>query len=332
MNKREFMRATGLLGAATFLPVKCLFGSEASPSGTCVLTPRETDGPFPLDLTANAFYYRQDVRESQTGVPLRLRLRIIGDQNCGVMPNLRVNIWHCSRVGLYSGYSQPNNAGQAGQTYLRGYQFTDADGEVEFLTVFPGWYNGRICHIHFQVYVNSNYAAISQLSFPITEKNAIYLANGTLYPNGVDPLTFSQDNIFNNGYQYQLATLEANDEGGYDAFLEVTIQGTGDTTTGYMESQVEQHFELGQNIPNPYVDSTVVPITLKQSGDVLLDLWDVQGRKVATVKRNRLGVGEHRIELNMAELGLSAANYAYQVQVTNANGTWRTAKMMTARR
>lgn len=297
-----------------------------------MLIPSETAGPFPLDLSANEFYYRQDVRETQVGVPLRLRLRIIGDANCGVMPNLRVNIWHCSNTGLYSGYSQTNNPGQSGLTYLRGYQFTDADGEVEFLTVFPGWYNGRICHIHFQVYVSSSYAAISQLSFPIAEKNAIYAANPSLYPNGADPLAFNQDNIFNNGYQYQLATLVANDEGGYDAFLEVTIQGSGDTTTGYLESQVEQHLELGQNIPNPYVEQTMVPITLKQPGDVVLDLWDVQGRKVATVKREGLAAGEHRIELRMAELGLSAANYAYQVQVTNAYGIWRTAKMMTARR
>lgn len=48
---------------------------------------------------------------------------------------------------------------------MRGYQYTDVNGEVEFLTVFPGWYNGRVCHIHFQVFVSSAYSVVSQLGF-----------------------------------------------------------------------------------------------------------------------------------------------------------------------
>src|SRR5690606_34097737 len=109
--------------------------------------------------------------------------------------------------GLYSGYSQSNNPGQAGLTYLRGYQYTDANGEVDFLTIFPGWYIGRICHIHFQVHVSSSYSAISQLTFPIAAKNALYAAHAGIYTKGADPLTYSSDNIFSDGYQYQLATL-----------------------------------------------------------------------------------------------------------------------------
>ena len=60
------------------------------------------------------------------------------------MQNVRVNIWHCDKDGLYSGYNTETSL-----TYLRGYQFTDANGEVEFITIFPGLYTGRTCHIHF---------------------------------------------------------------------------------------------------------------------------------------------------------------------------------------
>ncbi|MBK7873762.1 MAG: hypothetical protein IPJ74_25445 [Saprospiraceae bacterium] len=91
---------------------------------------------FPLDLTANTAFFRQDVRESKTGVQLNLKMKIIGASNCEPMRNVRVNIWHCDKDGLYSGYSQSNNAGQAGLTYLRGYQMTDANGEVNFITIF----------------------------------------------------------------------------------------------------------------------------------------------------------------------------------------------------
>ena len=48
---------------------------------------------------------------------------------------------------------------------MRGYQITDENGEVEFRTIFPGWYNGRVVHMHL-AHVNSNYAAVSQFTWP----------------------------------------------------------------------------------------------------------------------------------------------------------------------
>src|SRR5688572_23919869 len=163
-NRRDFLKISGILGAASLLPFGKLFAEtgETKKSSSCTLIPSETAGPFPLDLTSNSFYFRQDVRESKAGVQLNLKLKIIGEGNCLPMQNVRVNIWHCDKDGLYSGYGT-----EIGLTYLRGYQITDANGEVELITIFPGWYPGRICHIHFQVYVSSSYAAISQLTFDI---------------------------------------------------------------------------------------------------------------------------------------------------------------------
>ena len=172
MDKREFLRSAGLLGVASLMPFgKLIADNQEKTSSSCVLIPTETAGPFPLDLTANTNFFRQDVRESKAGVQLNLRMKIIGNTNCLPMQNVRVNIWHCDKDGNYSGYGT-----ETGLTYLRGYQYTDANGEVEFITIFPGWYPGRICHIHFQVYVSSSYAAISQLTFPVSEKNEIYSA------------------------------------------------------------------------------------------------------------------------------------------------------------
>lgn len=333
MNKREFLKATGMLGAASILPTGKLFGAPGgrAPAGACVLIPSETAGPFPLDLTANIFFFREDIRESTEGVPLRVLLRIIGLDNCEAMQNVRVNIWHCDADGVYSGYpGQLGGLNTTGQTFLRGYQITDNDGNVEFITTFPGWYNGRVCHIHFQVYVNSNYSAVSQLTFPIAEKQAIYTANPTLYPNGTDPLTPSQDGIFSDGYQYQLSTLTYNDSTQeYECFLEVAVQGTG-SPTGLEELLNERQFSLGQNQPNPFTERTVVPITLVNAADLQLDLFDLQGRRVASVQRQGLAAGEHPITLDMHELGIPTASYIYQVQVTNADGVFRSNKRMTS--
>ena len=38
-----------------------------------------------------------------------------------------------------------------GQRFLRGNQETDADGVVRFVTIVPGWYEGRAVHIHFRI-------------------------------------------------------------------------------------------------------------------------------------------------------------------------------------
>ena len=332
MNRKEFLKSAGIVGLGMSLPsAKCAGKStKTSTVDECVLIPSETAGPFPLDLTENNFYFRQDVRETEEGVQLNLKLKIIGVDNCEPMENLRVNIWHCSKDGLYSGYSGNNNPGQEGLTYLRGYQFTDANGEVEFITILPGWYNGRICHIHFQVYVSSSYAAISQLTFPIDIKNSIYEANSDLYTKGVDPLNFSQDNIFSDGHEYQLATLTENtNTGGYDSYMEVAIQGSGTVGVGHIEREIEKVFELGQNFPNPYSDTTTIPFELHQSSDIALELWDLSGKKVATVLNEKMNSGTYNIEVNPKSLGLAKGNYVYQLEAKNDNGIFRLPKLMT---
>ncbi|MCU0422436.1 MAG: T9SS type A sorting domain-containing protein [Bacteroidia bacterium] len=331
-DRREFLKLTGLFGAASLLPFQQVFAStRVKKAASCTLIPTETAGPFPLDLTENTTFFRKNITETKTGVPLKLKLKIIGDNNCGPMQNVRVNIWHCDKDGLYSGYSQTNNQGQAGLTYLRGYQFTDVNGEVEFETIFPGWYTGRICHIHFQVYVSSSYSAISQLTFPITEKQALYSANSTFYTKGTDPLALTADNIFSDGYQFQLASLTQNSTtGGYESYLEVTVQGTGTVGMGHIEKENAKNFTLGQNFPNPFTTETTIPFKLVLPSSITLDLYDLQGRKVATLQRKNLNSGDHELNLNMHELNLPHANYVFQLKVENANGTYVDSKLMTA--
>lgn len=336
MNKRDFLKTAGLLGASSLLTTEITTSiAEAKTSGAeCVLIPSETAGPFPLDLTANNFYFRNDVREQEQGVILNLKLKILGKDNCLPMQNVRVNIWHCNKQGLYSGYDNNMNAGQAGKTYLRGYQITDANGEVNFKTVFPGWYNGRICHIHFQVYVSSVYSAVSQLTFPLDTKNALYSENSSLYTKGADPLSFNQDNIFSDGYNYQIATLVKNSDGSYNSSFEVTVQGAGKGQSGLANHEPETggEFKLAQNSPNPYSTETTIPFTLVRNSDVLLQLWDLSGKVVAEIERKNLPSGQNSISLNFAALGLPTGNYAYHLRVKNSEGIFMQSKMMTALR
>ncbi len=173
---------------------------------------------------------------------------------------------------------------------------------------------------------------MSQLTFPLDEKNALYAANSALYPNGEDPLTFSTDNIFSDGYALQLATLTANDNGGYDSFMEVTVQGTGTVGVGHIEKQTSKQFTMGQNFPNPYIGETTIPFVLQNASDVKLDIFDINGRKVHTLTQKGMISGSHQIKLDMNALQLSSANYAYQLTIENENGKYSDTKLMSAKK
>jgi protocatechuate 3,4-dioxygenase beta subunit len=329
-NRRNFLRLTGLAGAATLIPFKKVVTSDviSGIADACVLIPSETAGPFPLDLSDNSFFFRQDVREDRTGVQLNLKMKILGLDNCEPMQNVRVHIWHCDKDGLYSGYQ-----GEVGLTYLRGWQMTDANGEVEFITILPGWYPGRVCHIHFQVYVSSMYAAISQLTFDVEAKNSIYILNPSIYTNGIDPVLPSEDGVFADGYEYQIVNLVPNAEtNGYDSYLEVTVQGSGTTGVGYIEKQNAKQFSLGQNFPNPFSDETTVPFYLHNPSDVKLELWNLKGQKLTVIERNGLQAGDHSLKVNHNNLGLRAGTLVYQLEVSNSSGIYRDSKMMTEKR
>lgn len=324
MKRKNFLKGLGLASFSLALPATTTTTNAKPQSQSCVLIPSETAGPFPLDLTENTFYFRQDVREDRTGKQLNLKLKIIGENNCEPMPNVRVNIWHCDKDGLYSGYQT-----EVGKTYLRGYQIADQNGEVNFTTIFPGWYTGRVCHIHFQVFVNSNYSAVSQLTFDQQTKNDLYANNTTEYTKGDDPQTPSTDGIFSDGYQYQLATLVANPLGSYDSYLEVTVKGTG-VGIGYIEKQNNEQFTLHQNYPNPYNLQTTIPFTLHKPSQVTLTLWNIEGKKIATLlQQQNLPKGDHQIDFEPKKYNLLPQNLVYQIEIQNNEGTFKNFKLMT---
>jgi protocatechuate 3,4-dioxygenase beta subunit len=194
-------------------------------TGSCVLIPEETVGPYPLfnDIASAAMYQREDITEGKTGVPLQLTLNIVEANNsCAPVTTAMVYIWHCDKDGYYSGYAQ-QGADLRGQTFLRGVQTTDTNGQVTFATIFPGWYQGRATHIHFRVYLALDLHATSQLVFPSHVQTAVY--NTALYAaRGQNSTTAASDGIFSDGVSYQLPSVTANAAtGGHDAVLTVGI-------------------------------------------------------------------------------------------------------------
>lgn len=132
---------------------------DATPEANCVLTAELTEGPYFLDGSL----IRQDITEGRAGVPLKLRILVNDPTASAPVADAAVYLWHCDAQGFYSGVgaNQPGSdttaeevAEAAEATWLRGIQITDADGMVEFDTVYPGWYQGRTVHIHMRVAVD----------------------------------------------------------------------------------------------------------------------------------------------------------------------------------
>ena len=76
-----------------------------------------------------------------------------------------MDLWHCDALGRYSDVEDPH-FNTHGQKFLRGYQLTDARGEAKFLTIYPGWYEGRTVHVHVKVRT----APVAQRSLEFTSQ------------------------------------------------------------------------------------------------------------------------------------------------------------------
>ena len=189
-------------------------------TGSCVVTDTETDGPYPLYNSRGSALQRVDVREGKTGLQLDMTITVKNVNNsCAVLPNARVDIWYCDKDGYYSGYSNSGYLGtqnNTAKTFLRGLQYADANGQVKFTGIYPGWYQGRATHLHVQVYVDNTLKLTSQIAFPEAINTAVY--NTDLYKaHGQNSLKNLGDNILRDSLDNELATVTANSTtGGYD--------------------------------------------------------------------------------------------------------------------
>ena len=155
-------------------------------SSACTLTAEQTEGPYYFDVDK----IRSDVREDREGVELRLAIRVREAEVCKPLRNAVVDIWHADAGGVYSGFDSGT-----GEVFLRGAQVTDADGIVEFTTVYPGWYVGRTPHIHAMVHVDSSTALTTQLYFDDATSTAVY-EGGSAYKPDEGRVTNDADMIF----------------------------------------------------------------------------------------------------------------------------------------
>jgi protocatechuate 3,4-dioxygenase beta subunit len=240
--------AAGTPAATAAAPSAAATSASATPTLTRAIAecgveiPQETAGPYPGDgsngpnvLEASGVV-RQDITSSfgtststAEGVPLTVTLTLLDNANgCTPLAGAAVYAWHCDREGKYSMY----DSGLQNENYLRGVQEADANGQVTFKTIYPGAYNGRWPHIHFEVFGSMNNAtaagqvlAVSQIALTEAACKQVYASAG--YESSAQNFprtTLKSDNVFgNDGGIYQLATITGSVAAGYAAGLNVTV-------------------------------------------------------------------------------------------------------------
>jgi protocatechuate 3,4-dioxygenase beta subunit len=192
--------------------------SAAADASACTLYPRQTEGPYYLDLDR----LRRDITGGRPGLPLALDLRIVSAATCAALADVVVDVWHCDAAGLYSGYpGQLGGADTRGETFLRGSQVSDAGGRVRFDTIYPGWYPGRTTHVHFKVHVGATREATSQLYFPEALTAAVY-ARAPYAARGQKDTSNATDAVARSGGLPPLAVPSAQGSG-YVAAMTIAV-------------------------------------------------------------------------------------------------------------
>ena len=186
LTRRKTLALFGAAGAA--LHIKNSETPAAVDAASCApTTPQVTEGPYWVDEKL----FRSDIRSDPTtgivrpGLPLALSITLqnLSSDSCAPLAGAYVDIWHCDATGIYSDEPTYNPGGgtgnitTTGQKFLRGYQISDDNGQVQFTTIYPGWYTSRSIHIHVRVRTYSGSTKldefVTQLFFDDSISNAV---------------------------------------------------------------------------------------------------------------------------------------------------------------
>jgi protocatechuate 3,4-dioxygenase beta subunit len=232
-TRRQALRALGTLPAAA------LFGCDrdlslqtdatAASIPGCVVRPEQTEGPYFIDEKLNRSDIRSDPSDKsiKPGVPLRLEFQVstVTANSCSPLSVAMVDVWHCDALGVYSDV-QDSVADSRGKKFLRGYQVTDEKGIANFLTVYPGWYEGRAVHVHFKIRTSPSAKPgldfTSQLYFDDSITDRVH-SIAPYQSKGRRTVTNARDSIFRRGGNQLIPEL-IKDEQGYVAKFAIGLR------------------------------------------------------------------------------------------------------------
>lgn len=232
LSRRQALGLLGLGGVGLAVPGRA--GGEARAPfrlPACIVRPEQTEGPYFVDTRLD----RSDIRSDPTdgsvcdGAPLELTFLVsrIGGGVCEPLGGALVDVWQCDALGVYSGVEDfQGQFDTRGRRFLRGHQFTAADGTASFTTIYPGWYEGRAVHIHFKIRTDpgddTGFDFTSQVYFDDGLTDRVHEGESYLAKAGERPRNLDDRIYRGGGSQLMLDVTEA--DGTYRATFDVGLQ------------------------------------------------------------------------------------------------------------
>lgn len=84
-------------------------------------------------------------------------------------------------------------------------------------------------------------------------------------------------------------------------------------TSNELKEDLPKEFGLSQNYPNPFNPSTTISYALPKASEVSIDVFDILGKRVASLVNQRKTAGNHTVQFQASNL--SSGVYFYTLRV-----------------
>lgn len=122
---------------------------------------------------------------------------------------------------------------------------------------------------------------------------------------------FTISSLVNGTYYWQVQAVD-NAYAGSAFNAEQSFIVDNSTVSTERNDETPLTFELKQNYPNPFNPSTNIEFSVPVNGDVVLEIYDINGRKVQELVNETLSAGSHAVTFNASNL--ASGLYIYRLR------------------
>ncbi len=117
---------------------------------------------------------------------------------------------------------------------------------------------------------------------------------------------YTDRNLNSGKYLYRLKQVDYDNQYNYSGVVNISITDKQDNS-------------LGQNHPNPFNGTTIIPYTISSTSSVRITIIDMHGRTVKVLNEGQRRAGQYNVQLNLGDLKKGV--YFYRMDADNFSST-----------